>query len=402
MSDYILSVSQLNKYASGILSDDPLLRSLSVRGEISNFKRHSSGHLYFALKDESAVIRSVMFRQSEFGLNFRPENGMQVVANGSVRLYEKDGQYQLYVSSMELQGSGDLYRRFIELKDKLEKQGLFDESRKRKIPFLPRCVGIVTSPTGAAIHDIFSVIGRRFPTMNILFYPAKVQGDGAAETVIRGIEALNRSGEPDVIIIGRGGGSIEDLWAFNDGKLALAIYNSRIPVVSAVGHETDFSISDFAADLRAATPSAAAELCVPSLDALNERISAMRAKLAGAAENAVRIERRRVAAASDPKLLLRTLDAARIRADRAQDSIKASVEMRLRELRAAVEANHSLLNSLDPRAVMKRGYAAVRLKNGQAVSSVNELTRGDILRVGFIDGSVEAAVNDISLEDKHD
>lgn len=398
MSDYILTVSQLNQYANGLMTSDPLLKSLSVSGEISNFKHHSSGHLYFVLKDEAAVIRCVMFRQNAFGLDFSPENGAQVVVDGSVRIYEKDGQFQLYASHMTRQGAGDLYRRFIELKNKLDEKGMFDAARKRPIPFLPRCIGVVTSPTGAAIHDILSVIGRRFPTMNILFFPAKVQGDGAAATVVSGIKAMNASGEPDVIIIGRGGGSIEDLWAFNDEQLAEAIYNSHIPIVSAVGHETDFSISDFVADMRAPTPSAAAELCVPQLDALYDRLAASRQKLTSAAENAVHGGRIHLRNAVNRSAVMRAVDAMRLRIDNAEDAVAGAAETRIKESRTGIDAYADLLRSLDPSAVMRRGYAAVRDKDGRPVRFAASLSLNDRLLVEFADGAADVTVNKTTLE----
>ncbi|MBR5947942.1 MAG: exodeoxyribonuclease VII large subunit, partial [Clostridia bacterium] len=251
-AETVFSVSNLNEYVCRLLENDIRLRSLKVSGELTGFKRHSSGHLYFSLKDENALIRCVMFRSNALKLSFEPKDGMQVVLSGSVSLYVKDGQYQFYATGMRPSGEGELYKQFLELRDKLSAEGLFD--RKRPIPFLPRCVGVATSETGAAFHDIRSVISRRFPTMRILLAPVQVQGMGAAQTIIDGISLLNEVDEVDVIIVGRGGGSYEDLSCFNDEALAMAVFMSKKPVISAVGHEIDFTICDFVSDLRAPTP----------------------------------------------------------------------------------------------------------------------------------------------------
>ena len=264
----LVSVTQLNEYVRRTLASDPMLRGLSLRGEISNFKRHTSGHLYFSLKDENARIACVMFRQHAFGLRMQPRDGMRVVLDGAVSLYAQGGQYQFYAESMRPDGVGDLYLRFEQLKAELEREGLFDPSLKKPLPLLPRTVGVVTSPTGAAVRDIVSVSSRRNPGVHLLLCPASVQGDSAAGEIVRAIKTLDRLPEVDVIIVGRGGGSIEELWAFNEEAVARAIFACRTPVVSAVGHETDFTIADFVADLRAPTPSAAAERAVPVRDDL--------------------------------------------------------------------------------------------------------------------------------------
>ena len=268
VNGYILGVSQLNEYVNNLLRRDGLLQGLQVRGEISGFKRHSSGHLYFSLKDEAALVRCVMFRQHALSLHPLPKDGEMVTVTGSISLYVKDGQYQLYVTKLQREGQGDLYAQFLASKAALEAEGLFDSAHKKPIPRLPRCVGVVTSPTGAAIQDIFQITRRRFPGMGLLLYPVKVQGEGAAEQIAKAIQWMDAHKAADVLIVGRGGGSLEDLWAFNEECVARAIYACSIPIVSAVGHETDVSIADFVADLRAPTPSAAAELCVPEYDRL--------------------------------------------------------------------------------------------------------------------------------------
>ena len=268
MKGLTLSVSQLNDYVRRSLASDPLLRGLCVTGEISNLKRHVSGHWYFTLKDEEAAINCAMFRQSAMSLRFRPENGQRVRAFGSVSLYVKTGSYQLYVDAMEPDGVGDLYMRFEALKRKLSEEGLFDAQLKKQLPFLPKGVGIVTSKTGAVVHDIAQVTWRRFPGMPLVLCPVKVQGEGAAAEIAEGLRTLDKRTDIDVIIVGRGGGSMEDLWAFNEEKVARAIAACKKPVISAVGHETDVTIADFTADVRAATPSVAAELADPVKDAL--------------------------------------------------------------------------------------------------------------------------------------
>ena len=262
-ADWTLSVSQLNEYVRRLLAGDPMLRSLRVQGEISGFKRYTSGHLYFTLKDETASVSCVMFRTAAESLDFRPQDGQRVTISGSASLYPQRGQYQLYVERMQREGVGELYMRFEALKRKLAAEGLFDQAIKKEIPAYPRVIGVATSPTGAVLRDIVRVARRRDPNISILLAPTSVQGAGAAAEIVQAIELLNRQGEADVILCGRGGGSIEDLWPFNEEIVARAIRASKIPVISCVGHETDFTIADFAADLRAPTPSAAAELAVP-------------------------------------------------------------------------------------------------------------------------------------------
>jgi len=270
-----LTVTQLNEYIKMMFDSQPTLNRLLVRGEISNFVNHRSGHFYFTLKDENSLIRAVMFKSAAMKLNFQPENGMRVIARGKVSVFPRDGQYQLYADDMELDGIGGLYVAFEQLKNKLAAEGLFDESRKRPLPRFPSKIGIITSPTGAAIRDMINVTGRRYPMAEITIYPALVQGSDAPRSLAAGIRYFNNADKrPDVIIIGRGGGSIEDLWAFNNEQLARFIANSEIPVISAVGHETDFTICDFVADRRAPTPSAAAELAVPDSYELHTRIKA--------------------------------------------------------------------------------------------------------------------------------
>ncbi|MBQ7953456.1 MAG: exodeoxyribonuclease VII large subunit, partial [Clostridia bacterium] len=268
-----ITVTQLNKYIKNLLETDINLSQISVKGEISNFKLHSSGHCYMTIKDETAQIRAVMFKTYTSSLKFTPENGMKITATGKISVYERDGQYQMYIFSMQPDGLGDLHVEFEKLKAKLTAEGIFDASHKKPIPKTPKTIGVVTSPTGAAIRDIINVVTRRYPLAEIIVCPVLVQGENSAKQIANAIEYMNRENMADVLIVGRGGGSIEDLWSFNEEVVAYAIYNSKIPIISAVGHETDFTIADFAADLRAPTPSAAAELAVPSVLELKGNIS---------------------------------------------------------------------------------------------------------------------------------
>ena len=265
MKTNTLTVSQVNSYLKGLIEDDVLMSSVWVKGEISNFKLHSSGHMYMTLKDGGGTLRAVMFKGNTFRLKFMPEDGMMVLAHGRISVYEQGGQYQLYIDALEPDGVGALYIAYEQLKKRLELEGYFDEEHKQNIPVMPRKVAVITSPTGAAVRDIINVISRRCPICDICVYPVLVQGEGAAESIAIAIEEVNLKGDCNTIICGRGGGSIEDLWAFNEEVVAEAIYNSSVPVISAVGHETDYTIADFVADLRAPTPSAAAELAVPSV-----------------------------------------------------------------------------------------------------------------------------------------
>ncbi len=279
MKGYVFQVSELNEYVRILLGQDPNLNHMWVEGEISNFKRHSSGHLYFSLKDNTAQVKCAMFKQNAWTLDFKPKDGMAVRAFGSVGLYPRDGQFQLYVEAMQPAGVGNLYEAFERLKGKLDQEGLFDVDHKKPLPYLPRKVGVVTSPTGAAVRDIIRVLHRRFDNMDIVLKPVKVQGSGAAEEIAKAIGELNDCSGVDVIIVGRGGGSIEDLWAFNEEVVARSIYASRVPIISAVGHETYYTIADFVADVRAATPSMAAELAAPVKDELMAGLAESRQRL---------------------------------------------------------------------------------------------------------------------------
>ena len=395
----VFRVSELNEYVSLLLSGDPVLGDLRVSGEISGFKRHSSGHLYFSLKDENALVRCVMFRQQALRLNFQPQDGMQVLLYGKASLYEKDGSFQLYANYLKKSGEGELYLRFLALKKELEERGWFSEERKRPIPFLPRRVGVVTSGTGAAVQDILNIIQRRFPRMPVVIASVRVQGAGAVEEIAEAIGEMNRKHAADVLIVGRGGGSMEDLWAFNEPMVAEAIYRSDIPVVSAVGHETDFTIADFVADLRAPTPSAAAELCVPEMDACYEAIH-MQSERMRRALNA-RLERMRAsvrlfASAKAFRLLENRLMSERQTLDGVRERAYRGVREQLNAARSELLRMRVQLAALDPSAVLERGYAILTDTDGHAIGGVGAMHTGDAVSIRMHDGTAGARVERIS------
>ncbi|MBR4434628.1 MAG: exodeoxyribonuclease VII large subunit [Clostridia bacterium] len=390
-----ISVSTLNEYVKRLLDNDARLASVSVEGEISGFKISKGGHVFFSLKDKNALLRCVMFSSRVAALKTQLEDGKKIVANGSVSIYSAEGNYQMYVNSVRETGVGDLYKQFVELQQKLQNEGLF--SRKRPIPFLPRCVGIITSEQGAVLHDIKSVISRRFPSMNMLFVPAKVQGSDAPRDLIRALEEMNSHQEPDVIIIGRGGGSFEELACFNDEALARAIFASRIPVISAVGHEVDFTIADFAADVRAATPSIAAEISVPELHKLKSEIAgkldAIRAKtyakLAEAKKHIAFIMHDSMLA--NPKL---KLEMKRAETDKKRDLILRDTQAAIAAAYARLDNASASLSALDPFAVLKRGYAIVSDQDGKTITSSDMTSSGESVNIRFAQGAISAVVKD--------
>ena len=399
-----LSVSELNEYARRLLAGDPLLRSLEVSGEISGYKHHYSGHRYFSLKDEKARVQCVMFRQHALGLDFQPADGMRVTVRASASIYPQNGSFQLYVTAMCKAGQGELYIRFEKLKQKLMAEGLFDPARKREIPTLPKVIGVVTSRTGAAIRDIIHVARRRNPNVGIVVSPCLVQGPGAAADIVRAMDRLNRAKACDVMLVGRGGGSIEDLWAFNEEVVARAIAASPIPVVSCVGHEVDFTISDFVADLRAPTPSAAAELTVPRLDQLKADMDGMVARLAGALRSGQRVRRLALERLTASTVLTspgRTLIEPRLNQLEAIERRLCKVmPARLERCRHRLDALSASLRALDPASVMDRGYAVVR-QEGHIVPRAT-LANGELpLRVCFSDGELLADITAIESKDGH-
>lgn len=394
-----ISVSALNGYIKGMMERDDFLAAVAVCGEISNFKRNVSGHLYFSLKDEGAAVSAVMFRSAASRLTFIPRDGMKVTIWGRVSLYEKTGQYQVYAEHMVASGEGDLARAFEALKRKLEGEGLFSENRKKPLPAMPKRIGIVTSPTGAAIRDMLNVTGRRYPLADIVIFPAAVQGVEAPAQLRTGIEIFNAMCSVDVIIIGRGGGSIEDLWAFNDEALVRAVAASEIPVVSAVGHETDFTLCDFAADRRAPTPSAAAEIVVPDVAALKGGISyaekrllrSVTAKISGETENVANLER--ILTLNSPAS---KLERSRLRVDNLTARLDNSATTALREAKSALAQISARLGGMNPLAVLSRGYSAVENDEGKFVGSISQLEVGQNINIVMSDGSVSADVVKIS------
>ena len=394
-ADWTLSVSQLNEYVRRLLAGDPMLRSLRVQGEISGFKRYTSGHLYFTLKDEEACVSCVMFRSAAETLDFRPQDGQRVTIRGSASLYPQRGQFQLYVETMQREGVGELYMRFEALKRRLTAEGLFDQAIKKEIPAYPRVIGVATSPTGAVLRDIVRVARRRDPNISILLAPTSVQGAGAADEIVHALEQLNRQGEADVILCGRGGGSIEDLWPFNEEIVARAIRASKIPVISCVGHETDFTIADFAADLRAPTPSAAAELAVPEAAALRAAIDGLLEGGAAAIERRLTLERAHLArlnasaALNMPSRLL--IERRETALERLTGRMTRAAQAMPQTKRARLDGLMRALNAVNPNAVLERGYAVVR-QNGQAVTDASALDVGDLIDVTLKGGTLGARV----------
>lgn len=391
----IATVSQINTYIKGVLERVPAIQDIWVRGEISNFKNHYSGHMYFTLKDEGSVLRAVMFKGANAHLAFMPENGMKVLARGRVSVFPRDGQYQLYVEEMEQDGIGNLYLEFEKLKKKLSEEGLFDEDRKRPIPRFPRAIGVITSGTGAAIRDILNILGRRYPLAAVYLAPVLVQGPSASPDIVRAIELFNRHRNVDVLIVGRGGGSIEDLWAFNEEATARAIHNSAIPVISAVGHETDFTIADFAADLRAPTPSAAAELAVPDTRELMMRLRNVRELLKkdlyGKTERA-RKQLERLQKSPMMTRPMRMIDPLRQTVDSLQEDLMGEAE-RLRTAKGEkLTALSGKLDALSPLKVLSRGYSIATDEQGIAVRKVSDVAQGDHITIRVTDGSVRAQV----------
>ncbi len=394
MQRKVYSVGQINSYIKNMFTQDFVLNRVSVSGEVSNCKYHSSGHIYFSLKDESGTLACVMFASARTGLAFRLSEGMQIVADGSVSVYERDGKYQLYVTRIRKDGAGLLYERYLALKQELEEMGMFASEYKQPIPAFVKKLGVVTASTGAAVRDIINVSKRRSPGIQIYLYPAKVQGDGAAESVAKGLHALDALGL-DVIIAGRGGGSIEDLWAFNEEIVARAIFECRTPVISAVGHETDTTIADFVADLRAPTPSAAAELAVPDVGAVLEQLHTRKTSLDRLMKSRVSISRMnleryqlRMRYASPQQRVLEQ----RQRLADLEESMTAAMQqlMEIRKQQMALYVQK--LKSVSPLEKLTQGYACVTDAAGARVYATGQVAKGDAVRIYVLDGCIEAEV----------
>ncbi len=397
MEQKILSVTQINEYIRSSMDLDPLLSAVAVRGEISNYKLYPSGHHYFTIKDESSALKCVMFKSNAFRLRFRPENGMKVIAVGKISVYPRDGAYQLYCSALTVDGVGDLHAAFEQLKAKLEAQGFFDPAHKKKLPQYPKTVGIVTSEAGAAVHDMLRILKKRFPLISVRLFPVRVQGAEAPGEIADAIRYANRFALADLLIVGRGGGSLEDLWAFNDERVAQAIYDSDIPVISAVGHEPDVTISDYVADLRAATPSNAAELAVPDQDALRQTLDAMNESMAAGLTRQIRSARRQLrilkstaALGSPAGYLQRRQKDMELLSTRLLGAQRRNIDNQRRcfiSLTAKLEA-------MSPLKVLARGYCVVRTQEGAVLSSVKQVMPGDMILVAVKDGQISATVTE--------
>lgn len=397
-----LTVTQLNEYVKRLIDNTPQLGDVYVKGEISNFKNHySTGHFYFTLKDEGGQLRAVMFKSSASKMKFMPEDGMKVTVHGKISSFVRDGTYQLYADSMEPDGIGSLYIAFEQLKRKLEREGLFDASRKKPLPKIPTRVGVITSATGAAIRDMINVCGRRFPYAKLVLFPSLVQGPDAPPQLIAGLQYFNQSRSVDVIIIGRGGGSIEDLWAFNDEGVARAVAASAIPVISAVGHETDFTICDFAADKRAPTPSAAAELAVPETNELKRKISNIITRESDVIAHMLKLRREKLDSLAKTRSMtdpMNFINDRRILTDMLSDRLLRSFGNELNAKKAEMAASAGKLNALNPLSVISRGYSAVYKESGELVKNINDVKIGDKVEFKTIGGAAQCTVDGIKTD----
>ena len=397
----VLTSTELNLYIKGLIEKDQLLSRVTVKGEISNFKHHSSGHLYLSLKDDGGVIRAVMFRYSAQKLVFRPENGMQVVVTGKVSLYERDGQYQIYIEEMMPDGVGALYVAYEQLKAKLQEEGLFSPEAKKPIPRYPQSIGIVTSPTGAAIRDILNILKRRFPYTRVYLYPALVQGEGAAQSIVRGLQFFD--GKVDTVITGRGGGSIEDLWAFNEEVVARQIFQMKTPVISAVGHETDFTIADFVADRRVPTPSAAAEIAVPSGTELQKFLKMVDGRLYGALLGNLEKAQKALSLLSEKEVLKNPMaiyNVKRMQIDSYGMKIEHLYRKSLQEGKEQFVKNVAKLDALSPLKILQRGYSVAEDEQGNPVSSVKQFSQGDKVFVTLSDGKLDCEVCNVKISEQ--
>lgn len=443
-----LTVKGLTKYLKRKFDADPYLRNVYVKGEISNFKQHSSGHMYFTLKDEQARISAVMFFSENKALRFKPENGMQVLVRGNITIYEASGQYQIYVKEMQPDGIGELFLAYEQLKEKLSKEGLFDQSKKKQIPHYPDVIGVITSPTGAAIRDIITTIKRRYPFGKIIVFPASVQGKHAGTSIAQAIQKANENNEPDLLIVGRGGGSIEELWAFNEEVVTRAINESTIPIISAVGHETDFTIADFVADLRAPTPTAAAEIAVPHIDEILEKLLTSKARLAQSMRMIIKKEKQRLKAIQQSYIFrypqriyeqkMEQTDKLTERLQRQQQYLYENAERSLTEMEKRLKRSHpnsllklsmerserlkknlnqqmaifitgkkhefgkliTTLNTLNPLRMLERGYSVAYTENNEILTKVEQVNQGEKVTLQVTDGQLSCIVNEIDKEER--
>lgn len=395
MAQNVLSITQLNEYIRGRMDSDPLLAQVAVRGEISNYKLYPSGHHYFTLKDECSALRCVMFKGNAMRLRFRPENGMKIIAMGKVSVYPRDGAYQLYCTALTIDGVGDLYAAFEQLKKKLAAQGLFDPAHKKPLPRYPGTIGIITSSAGAAVHDMLRILRKRYPLSKVRLLPVRVQGAEAPGEIAAAIGYANHYHLADLLIVGRGGGSIEDLWAFNDEQVAYAIYHSEIPVISAVGHEPDVTISDYVADLRAATPSNAAELAVPDQDALRQSLDAMSNAMVSSLNRQVKAARQHLLVLSaSPALQSPTgyLEQRNQSVELLKNRLVAAQNQNITRAKQRYIAQISKLEAMSPLKVLTRGYSMVHSERGEVVRSVSQVSLGERIQVKLSDGTLSATV----------
>lgn len=395
----VLSVTQLNTYIKSLLDGDANLSNLFIRGEISNFKRHTSGHLYLTLKDENSRLPAVMFRFNAMKMRFMPQDGMQVIARGRISVYDRDGRYQLYIEEMHPDGVGDLSVAYEQLKDKLAAEGLFAPEHKKPLSPYPQRVGVITSATGAAVHDIITVLARRYPVADLILCPVHVQGTEAAGEICEALDLFNRQRAADVIILGRGGGSIEDLWAFNEESIARAVYRSEIPVISAVGHETDFTICDFVADVRAATPSAAAELAVPDLRELKARLAGFQIKMTSDLSALLEAKKARLSLVSTSQCFknpMYAIENRRQRLDESAAAFESAIRNGLTAKRDKLSAAAASLELLSPLKVLARGYSIASGADGQVIRSIKDTQKGEPIVLRVTDGRVFCSVDRVA------
>ncbi|WP_434796948.1 exodeoxyribonuclease VII large subunit [Terrisporobacter vanillatitrophus] len=395
-----LDISEANSYIKRILINDPILYNLRVKGEISNFKVHSSGNVYLSLKDEKSKLNCIIFK-SNYDKSLNLDNGVKIIASGYISVYERDGAYQLYINEVEIEGIGNLYIEFNKLKEKLKKEGLFDTKYKKEIPKMPKAIGIVTSPTGAVIRDIINVTKRRFHKIDIKLYPVNVQGQKSAKDICEGIEFFNKMENVDTIIVGRGGGSLEELWSFNEEIVAREVFKSKIPIISAVGHETDFTICDFVSDMRAPTPSAAAEIATPDLSQIYYRLDNIRNRMNRSLNNQVIL---------DNEKLMNTFEKINnymknyvikdkvIQLDQIYDKINFRLEQNLETSKEKLSKKAALLHNLSPLATISRGYSIVE-KNNKVINSIKEVDINEDINITLKDGSLECNVNKINSKE---
>lgn len=388
-----ITVTQLNTYIKNIMDRDELLSYVYLKGEISNFTNHyKSGHFYFSLKDETGVISAVMFKSSADKIKFQPKDGMKVFVAGKVTTFVRDGKYQIYVTSMEPDGIGALYVAFEQLKENLSKEGLFDSAHKLPLPKIPTKVGVITSSTGAAVRDIINVISRRFPFAEIILYPVLVQGENCASSVISALEYFESNKNVDVIILGRGGGSIEDLWGFNDESLARKIYSMTIPTISAVGHEIDFTISDFVADMRAPTPSAAAEICVPDINELKRKIDNVKNYIRVHFDKKIKQAYEKLNSLKNSKVLqnpIASIELKRMTLDFQTDGLLKVQKIKLSKEKERFSSIAAKLEALNPMSILLRGYSVSKNKDGKVIESITDVNKGDFIEIDLKDGKVD-------------